>query len=122
MAEHNHQGFVCGDCDRDFTVSTSTPGAKLDNFDQLLTLLLSVRGFLQCSLFPGIFQTQFNILLDHLSDFRRAIPYCPPSSELVDVVKKFVAQVRTNKSLFDRIVASTKAGLAELSGATKDFQ
>ena len=99
MAEHNHQGFVCGDCDCDFTVSTSTPGAELDNFDQLLTLLLSVRGFLQFSLFPGIFWTQFNILLDHLSDFRRAIPYRPPSSELVDAVKKFVAQVRANKSL-----------------------
>ena len=122
MAENNHQRFVCGGCDRDFTVSTSTPGAELDNFDQLLTLLLSVRGFLQCSLFPGIFPTQFNILLYHLSDFGRVIPYRPPSSELVDTVKKFVAQVRANKSLFDGIVASTKAGLAELLGATKDFQ
>ena len=121
MAQNNHQGFVCGGCDRDFTVSTSTPGAELDNFDQLLTLLLSVRGFLQ-SLFPGIFRSQFNILLDRLSDFGRAIPYRPPSSELVDAVKKFVAQVRANKSLFDGIMASTKAGLAELSGATKDFQ
>ena len=55
MAYNNHQGFVCGDCDHDFTVSTSTTDAELDNFDQLLTLLLSVRGFLQCSLFPGIF-------------------------------------------------------------------
>ena len=98
---------MCGDCDRDFTVSTSTPGAKLDNFDQLLTLLLSVRGFLQCSLFPGVVRTQFNILLDRLSDFGRVIPYHPPSSELVDVVKKFVAQVRANKRLFDGIVAST---------------
>ena len=122
MAENNHQGFVCGGCDRDFTVSTSTPAAELDNFDQLLTLLLSVRGFLQCSLFPGIFQTQFNILLDRLSDFWRAIPYRPPSSELVDAVKKFVAQVRANKSFFDGIMESTRAGLAELSGATKDFQ
>ena len=84
MAQNNHQGFVCGGCDHDFTVSTSTPGAELDNFDQLLTLLLSVRRFSQCSLFPGIFRSQFNILLDHLSDFRRAIPYRPPSSELVD--------------------------------------
>ena len=108
MAQNNHCGFVCGGCDHDFTVSTSTPDAKLDNFDQLLTLLLSVRGFLQCSLFPGIFWSQFNILLDGLSDFGRAIPYCPPSSELVDAVKKFVAQVRANKSLFDGIVASTK--------------
>ena len=41
--------------------------------------------------------------------------------ELVDAVKKFVAQVRANKSLFDGIVASTKAGLAELSGVIKDF-
>ena len=122
MAQNNHQGFVCGGCDRDFTVSTSTPGAELDNFDQLLTLFLSVRGFLQCSLFPGIFRSQFNILLDRLSDFRRAIPYCPPSSELVDAVKKFVAQVRAHKSLFNGIVASTKAGLTELSEATKDFQ
>ena len=77
---------------------------------------------LQCSLFPGIFRSQFNILLDCLSDFGRAIPYRPPSSELVDAVKKFVAQVRANKSLFDGIVASTKAGLTELSEATKDFQ
>ena len=121
MAQNNHQGFVCGGCDHDFTVSTSTPDAELDNFDQLLTLLLSVRGFFQCSLFPGIFQSQFNILLDCLSDFGRAIPYCPPSSELVDAVKKFVAQVRANKSLFDGIVACTKAGLTELSEATKDF-
>ena len=122
MAQNNHQGFVCGGCDHDFTVSTSTPGTELDNFDQLLTLLLSVRGFLQCSLFPGIFWSLFNILLDRLSDFGRAIPYCPPSSKLVDAVKKFVAQVRANKSLFDGIVASTKAGLTELSEATKDFQ
>ena len=122
MAEKNHQGFVCGGCDCDFTVSTSTPGAELDNFDQLLTLLLSVRGFLQCSLFSGILRTQCNILLDRLSDFGRAIPYHPPSSELVDEVKKFVAQVRANKSLFDGIVASTKAGLTELSGTTTDFQ
>ena len=121
MAHNNHRGFVCGDCDRDFTVSTSTPDAELDNFDQLLTLLLSVRGILQCSLFPGIFQSQFNILLDRLSGFGRAIPYRPLSTELVDAVKKFVAQVRANKSLFDGIVASTKAGLTELSGATKDF-
>ena len=99
MAHNNHRGFVCGDCDCDFTVYTSTPDAELDNFDQLLTQLLSVRGFLQCSLFPGIFLSQFNILLDHLSDFRRAVPYRHPSSELVDAVKKFVAQVRANKSL-----------------------
>ena len=46
MAHNNHQGFVCGDCDCDCTVSTSTPDVELDNFDQLLTLLLSVRGFL----------------------------------------------------------------------------
>ena len=59
MAGHEHQGFVCGDCDHDFTVSTSTPGVELDNFDQLLTLLLSVRGFLQCSLFSGVVRTQF---------------------------------------------------------------
>ena len=104
-----------------FPVSTSTPDAKLDNFDQLLTLLLSVRGFLQCSLFPGIFRSQFNILLDRLSDFRMVIPYHPPSTELVDAIKKFVAQVRANKSLFDGIVASTKAGLTELSEATRDF-
>ena len=45
MAQNNHQGFVCGGFDCNFTVSTSTPGAELDNFDQLLTLLLSVRGF-----------------------------------------------------------------------------
>ena len=122
MAGHNHQEFVCGDCDRDFTVSTSTLGAELDNFDQLLTLLLSVRGFLQCSLFSGVVRTQFNILLDRLSDFGRAIPYHPPSSELVDAVKKFVSQVRANKRLFDGIVASTWAGLAELSEATRDFQ
>ena len=122
MAQNNHRGFVCGGCDRDFTVSTSTPDAELDNFDQLLTLLLSVRGFLQCPLFPGIFRSQFNILLDRLSDFGRAVPYHPPSSELVDTVKKFVAQVRANKSLFDGIVASTKAGLTELSEATRDFQ
>ena len=121
MVHNNHRGFVCGDCDHDFTVSTSTPDAELDNFDQLLTLLLSVRGFLQCSLFPGIFRNQFNILLDRLSGFGRAIPYRPLSTELVDTVKKFVAQVRANKSLFDGIVASTKAGLTELSGATKDF-
>ena len=121
MAHNNHQGFVCGDCDHDCTVSTSTPDAELDNFDQLLTLLLSVRGFLQCSLFPGIFQSQFNILLDCLSDFGRVIPYRPLSAELVDPVKKFVAQVRANKSLFDGIVASTKAGLVELSGVIKDF-
>ena len=80
-----------------------------------------MRGFLQCSLFPGIFWSQFNILLDHLSGFGRAIPYRPPSTELVDTVKKFVAQVRANKSLFDGIVASTKAGLKELSEATRDF-
>ena len=122
MAGHNHQGFVCVDCDRDFTVSSSTPGAGLDNFDQLLTLLLSVRGFLQCSFFPGVVRTQFNILLDRLSDFGRAIPYHPPSSELVDVVKKFVSQVRANKRLFDTIMASMWAGLTELSEATKDFQ
>ena len=121
MAHNNHWEYVCGGYDHDFTVSTSTPDAKLDNFDQLLTLLLSVRGFLQCSLFPGIFQSQFNILLDHLSDFGRVIPYRPPSAELVDAVKKFVAQVRPNKSLFDGIVASTKAGLTELSEATRDF-
>ena len=121
MAHNNHRGFVCGGCDRDFTVSTSTPDAELDNFDQLLTLLLSVRGFLQCSLFPGISQSQFNILLDHLNDFGRAIPYHPPSTELVDAVKKFVAQVRANKSFFDGIVASTKVGLTELSEATRDF-
>ena len=121
MAHNNHWGFVCCDCDRDCTVSISTPDAELDNFDKLLPLLLSVRGFLQCSLFPGIFRSQFNILLDCLSDFGRAIPYCPPSAELVDAVKKFVAQVRANKSLFDGIVASTKAGLAELSGVIKDF-
>ena len=122
MAQNNHRGFVCGGCDCDFTVSTSTPDAKLDYFDQLLKLLLSVRGFLQCSLFPGIFQSQFNILLDRLSDFGRAIPYRPPSSGLADAVKKFVTQVRANKSLFDGIVASTKAGLTELLEATKDFQ
>ena len=122
MAGHNHQGFVFGDCDHDFTVSTSTPGAELDNFDQLLTLLLSVRGFLQCSLFPGVVWTQFNILLDCLSDFGRVIPYHPPSSELVDAVKKLVSQVRANKRLFDGIVASTQAGLAELSEAARDFQ
>ena len=74
MAHNNHQGFVYGGCDHDFTVSTSTPDAKLDNFDQLLTLLLSVRGFLQCSLFPGIFRSQFNILLDRLSDLGRGVP------------------------------------------------
>ena len=51
----------------------------------------------------------------------RAIPYHPPSAELIDTVKKFVAQVRANKSLFDGFVASTKAGLAELSGVIKDF-
>ena len=121
MAHNNHWGFVCGGCDRDFTVSTSTPDAELDNFDQLLTLLLSVRGFLQCSLFPGIFWSQFNILLDCLSGFGRAIPYHPPSTELVDAIKKFVAQVRANESLFDGIVASTKAGLTELAESTRDF-
>ena len=122
MANHNHQGFVCGDCDCDSTVSTSTPGVELDNFDELLTLLLSVRGFLQCSLFPVVFWTQFNILLDWLSGFGRAIPYRPLSSEVVDAVKKFVSQVRTNKRLFNGIMASTWAGLAELSEATRDFQ
>ena len=80
-----------------------------------------MRGFLQCSLFPGIFQSQFNILLNRLSGFRRAIPYRPPSTELVDAVKKSVVQVRADKSLFDGIVASTKAGLTELSEATRDF-
>ena len=121
MAHHNNQGFVCGDCDCDCTVSTSTSNVELDNFDQLLTLLLSVRTFLQCSLFPSVFRSQFNLLLDHLSDFRRVNPYRPPSVELVDAIKKFVAQVRANKSLLDRIVASTRAGLSELSVVVKDF-
>ena len=39
MAHRNNQGFVCGDCDRECTVSTSTCDAGMDNFDQLLTLL-----------------------------------------------------------------------------------
>ena len=121
MAHNNHQGFVCGDCDCDCTVSTSTSDVKLDNFDQLLTLLLSVKTFLQCSLFPNVFWRQFNLLLDRLSNFGRAIPYRPPSVELVDAIKKFVAQVRANKSLLDGIVASTRAGLSELSGVVKDF-
>ena len=121
MAHSNHQGFVCGDCDHDCTVSTSTSDAGLDNFDQLLTLLLSVRVFLQCSLLPSVFRSQFNLLLDRLSDFGRAIPYRPPSVELVDAIKKFVAQVRANKSLLDGIVASTRAGLSKLSGVVKDF-
>ena len=121
MAHSNHQGFVCGDCGCDHTVSTSTSDAGLDNFDQLLTLLLSVRVFLQCSLFSSVFRSQFNLLLDRLSDFGRAIPYHLPSIELVDAIKKFVAQVRANKSLLDRIVASTRAGLSELSGVVKDF-
>ena len=60
-------------------------------------------------------------MLDCLSGFGRVIPYRPPSTELVNTVKKFVAQARANKSLFDGIVASTKAGLTELSEATKDF-
>ena len=121
MANHTHRGFMCGDCDHDSTISTSTPGVELDNFDELLTLLLSVRELLQCPLFPVVFLTGFNILLDWLNSFGRTVPYKPPSSELVAAVKNFIAQVEANKRLFDGIVASTWAGLAKLSQATKDF-
>ena len=57
MANHTHQGFVCGDCECDCTISTSTPDVELDNFNELLTLLLGVREFLQCPLFPAVFLT-----------------------------------------------------------------
>ena len=40
MAHNNHQEFVCGGCDRDFTVSTSTPDAKVSSL-----LILSTYGF-----------------------------------------------------------------------------
>ena len=46
----NCQECVCSNCDRDFTVSMSS-SVELDNYDELLTLLLSVKGFLSCILF-----------------------------------------------------------------------
>ena len=100
MAENNNQGLcVCGDCADcicDSTVSSSNY-IEIDNFDQLLTLLLSVKEFLQCHLFPAAFVVHFEVLLDRISTFSRAVPYRPPSTKLVEAVTKFTAQVRANK-------------------------
>ena len=113
MSNHNHPGSVCAGCDRDFTVTTSNV-VELDTYDQLLIQLLSVKDFISCSLFPHVFHTRLNVLLDRLSESGRSIPYVPPSVELVQAVRKFVNLVVANKCLFDGIISSTGAGLNEL--------
>ena len=124
MAENNNQGLcVCGDCADcicDSTVSSSDY-IEIDNFDQLLMLLLSVKEFLRCCLFPAVFAARFEVLPDKISAFCQAVPYRPPSTELVKAVIKFTAQVRANKRLFDGIVTLTWAELGELSLATENF-
>ena len=116
MSNHNHPGLVCAGCDRDFTVTTSNV-IELDTYDQLLIKLLSVKDFISCSLFPHVFCTRFNILLDRLTESGQSIPYVPPSVELVQAVRKFVNLVVANKRLFDGITLSTRAGLNELSSS-----
>ena len=51
MSDCNNQGFTCGSCDRDYTV-TSSSTVEVDSYDVLLTELLSVQDFLKSNVFP----------------------------------------------------------------------
>ena len=116
MSGHNHPGSVCAGCDRDSTVTTSNT-VELDTYDQLLAQLLSVKDFINCSVFYPSFHARFNVLLDRLSGAYRRMPYVPPSKDLIQAVQKFVNQSVANKHLLDGIVSSTRVCLTELSGS-----
>ena len=118
MSTDNNQGFTCGGCDRDYTV-TSSNTVEADSYDVLLTELLSVQDFLKSNVFPPVFNTRFDILLDKLSASGRRLPYVPPSTELVQALCKFVGLMKANESLLCGIVRSTQAGLSDLSSSCR---
>ena len=120
MLHPNHQGFICDCYDFDSTVSSSLIETT-DNFDQLLTLLLNMKPFVTSHLFPAVVARNFDELLDKLSALGRAIPYKPPTPELVLAVQKFVRQVRENYQLVYGVEASTRHGLSDLSKVVRDF-
>ena len=115
--EPSSHGRFCT-CDQQDSNISSSQHIELETYDRLLVQLLSVRKFLRCSLFPRVFGTRFNIILDELSEAGRAVPYVPPSVETVQSVDKFVKLLSNNKQIFDGIVESTRIGLQELSGST----
>ena len=116
MSNGNNQRFTCGSCDRDYTV-TSSNTVEADSYDVLLTELLSVQDFLKSNVFPPIFNARFDILLDKLSASGRRLPYVPPSTELIQAVRKFVGLMKANERLLSGIVHSTRAGLSNLSSS-----
>ena len=118
MLDCNNQGFTCGSCDRDYTV-TSSSTVEVDSYDVLLTELLSVQDFLKSNVFPPIFNARFDILLDKLSASGRRLPYVPPSTELIQAVHKFVGLMKANESLLCGIVRSTRSGLFDLSSSCR---
>ena len=116
MSTEHIQASGCPECDRDFTV-TSSNNAELVTCDQLLSELLSVKGFVKCSLFPHVFDACMNQLLDKLCASGWEIPYVAPSTDLIQAVRKFVHLMVVNKCLFDGIVCSTRAALDDLSAS-----
>ena len=113
MSQDSNERLVCGSCDRDYTVSSSNT-VELDSYDVLLTELLSVQNFLKSDVFPRVFNARFDVLLDKLSTSGQTIPYIPPSTDLIQAVRKFVGLMKANERLLRGIVCSTQAGLSDL--------